>query len=151
MSELDPEDSIFKGLQALFVSSFPKKCGTCGKTYQTIEDFWKETESIRNLSGLKESYDDDDKTIVEVFRNCVCGSTLMDVCLDRRDLSESGLERRVQFDRLLGLMEKAGVDGQTARKELLLFLSGQKSALLEQLQLDDMKAMRLKSQPKKAE
>ncbi len=151
MSESEPEDTIFKGLQALFASSFPKKCGTCGKTYQNIEEFWKETGSIRNLSGLKESYDDDDKTIVEVFRNCVCGSTLMDVCLDRRDLSETGLERRVQFDRLLGLMEKSGIDAQIARQELLSFLSGHKSALLEQLQLDDMKAMRLKVPPKKEE
>ncbi len=151
MSESDPEDTIFKGLQALFVSSFPKKCGTCGKTYQNIQEFWQETGSIRNLSGLKQSYDDDDKTIVEVFRNCVCGSTLMDVCLDRRDLSETGLERRLQFDRLLGLMEKSGIDAQIARQELLSFLSGQKSALLEQLQLDDMKAMRLKVPPKKEE
>lgn len=148
MSESDPEDNIFKGLHALFVSSFPKKCGTCGKTYQDIEEFWKETGSLPNLSGLKESYDDDDKTVVEVFRNCVCGSTLMDVCLDRRDLSATGVERRAQFDKLLALMEKAGIEAQIARGELLAFLSGKQSDILKQLQLDDMKAMRLKSPPK---
>jgi hypothetical protein len=151
MSEFDSDDTIFKGLQALFVSSFPKKCSTCGKTYQNIEEFWKETDSIRNLSGLKEGYDDDDKTVVELFRHCVCGSTLMDVCLDRRDLSETGLDRRSKFDNLLGLMALAGIDEQTARKELLLFLSGQKSELLEKLQLADIKAMRLKSHHKKDE
>ncbi|MCK9987662.1 MAG: hypothetical protein AzoDbin1_04134, partial [Azoarcus sp.] len=42
----------------------------------------------------------DGQVIVELFRNCVCGSTLMDCFRDRRDTSEAGLRRRARFGEL---------------------------------------------------
>ena len=81
-------DDLFKGLQALAKSDFPKKCSTCGRTFNTAEEFIQQTELIRpEISGLKQSIDDEGLAIVELFRNCPCGSTLMDAFNNRRDMS----------------------------------------------------------------
>ena len=70
--------SLYRGLQAISDLSFPKQCATCGKRYETVEQFVFETESLRKSTGLKEDFDDNDQIIVGLFRNCSCGSTLMD-------------------------------------------------------------------------
>ena len=54
------ELDIFKGLKALSESSFPKRCGNCGRRYETSEQYLKETEKLGDDSGLKATYDDDD-------------------------------------------------------------------------------------------
>lgn len=123
---------LFDGLRALANSAFPKHCSNCGRTYASAEQFLQETVSIRsNLSGLKESADDDDNTIVEVYRNCPCGSTLMDFFSDRRDTSEAGLRRREKFGELLQYLIQKGWDPAMARSELLKVLRGEKSELLK--------------------
>lgn len=124
--------AFFEGLKALADSSFPKKCANCGRTYETPQDFLTQTESAAgHETGLKETLDYDDSTIVEVFRNCICGSTLMDAFEDRRDTSERGLRRREKFGQLLRKLESDGVDRETARQELLNVLRGRRSELLE--------------------
>lgn len=130
-NNIEMDGNIYKGLQALSNSSFPKKCSTCGIRYETVEDYVSKTESIRKMSGLKESFDDDDKPIVELFRNCVCGSTLMDVFNNRRDLSPSGLKRRKKFDELLNRLVDKGFTAETARDELLKIMRGEGSELLK--------------------
>lgn len=126
-------DDLFEGLKALSASAFPKQCTVCGRTYATVEQFVQETESIQKKSGLKRSADDDDHTIVELFRNCPCGSTLMDAFSDRRDTSEAGLRRRGLFGKLMELLTQKGVEAGRARTELLKFIKGQPSALLEKM------------------
>jgi len=96
--------------------SFPKKCATCGKRYETVDEFIVKTEALRNSTGLKEDLDDDDEIIVELFRNCVCGSTLMDEFNNRRNLSPGGLKRREKFGELLSRLKKAGFPEETARE-----------------------------------
>ena len=123
---------LFDGLRALANSAFPKHCSNCGRTYSSAEQFLKETLSVRsNLSGLKESADDDDNTIVEAYRNCPCGSTLMDFFSDRRDTSEAGLRRREKFGELLQYLVQKGWEPVAARSELLKVLRGEKSDLLK--------------------
>lgn len=124
---------FFKGLQALSDSSFPKKCGNCGRIFQTTEQYLEETQALSSGSGLKASYDDSDQSILEVYRNCICGSTLMDFFSDRRDLSEKGLKRREIFQKILNFMETKGVSMQEGREELLKFMRNGKSELLEKL------------------
>ena len=122
---------LFKGLRSLAESSFPKICASCGKRYETAEEFMKETEAIREgQSGLKQSIDDNDKSIVEAFRNCVCGSTLMDFFSDRRDTSKEGLARRKKFGELLEFLEKNGLEPDIAREELLKVARGGSSEVL---------------------
>lgn len=127
---LIPEE-LYSGLQALSNLSFPKICSTCGARYESVEDFVSKTDAPRKSTGLKQEWDDDDEVIVNLFRNCSCGSTLMDEFKDRRDLSEGGLKRRAKFDELLIRLEKAGFSNEVAREELLKVMRGQGSKLLK--------------------
>ena len=130
-SETEDQVELFKGLQALSEASFPKKCSFCGRIYETVDDFTKSTEDVSGKSGLKASYDDDDSPIVELFRNCQCGSTLMDYFNERRDTSERGLKRRQLFQNILDLLDKKGLEKEKGRKELISVLKGQGSAVIE--------------------
>lgn len=124
---------LFNGLKALSDASFPKKCSYCGEEFATVEEYVQKTEDVSGQSGLKKGYDDDDKPIVELFRNCVCGSTLMDCFNDRRDISGGGLKRRQLFGKLMEMLISKGVEGGVAREELLKILKGQSSQILEDL------------------
>jgi len=124
---------FFKGLRALLESAFPKRCANCGRIYQSEEDFLTQTQHISaEKSGLKSSIDDDGTIIVEAFRNCICGSTLMDFFSDRRDLSANGLARREKFDALIKYLLEQGLEFEVARSELLKVLRGGKSEILKQ-------------------
>jgi hypothetical protein len=126
---------FFRNLRAITDAAFPKHCKNCGMTYNGPEDFIAKTESLSGKSGLKSSFDDSDATIVELYRNCICGSTLMDFFSDRRDNSEKGAERRRLFDKLLQTLESRNVVREVARIELLKILRGEKSELIESLGL----------------
>jgi hypothetical protein len=128
-------DGLYDGLQALANSAFPKKCNTCGRTFENTEEFVLETEKLRpSASGLKQSMDDDGSMIVELFRNCTCGSTLMDAFNDRRDLSSKGEKRRKRFAELQTfLVEEHNVDSGIARNELLKVMKGEHSEVLSKI------------------
>jgi len=132
-SDTDFSSELFNGLKALSDASFPKKCSLCGQEYATVEDYVQKTEDVSGKSGLKKGYDDDDKPIVELFRNCVCGSTLMDCFNDRRDVSDAGLKRRELFGKLMQILTDNGVEGAVARTELIKVIKGETSAVLEKL------------------
>lgn len=124
-------DSFFRDLRALAESAFPKHCATCGRVFTTAEEFLRATVPINAAkSGLKQAYDDDDRPIVELFRNCPCGSTLMDFFTDRRDQSEASIKRREHFSVLLEFLIGQGVEREVARAELKKVLRGQHSELL---------------------
>lgn len=119
------ERQFFEGLQALAISAFPKRCNYCGREFASAAEFMLQTQSIRqNSSGLKQGFDDNNVAIVEAYRNCLCGSTLMDFFSDRRDLSEAGRHRRKLFDRLLPHLLERGMDQAAAREYLLQVLRG---------------------------
>jgi hypothetical protein len=71
--------------------------------------------------------------MVELYRNCVCGSTLMDLFSDRRDNSPRGLERRQRFEKILGLLGTRGMAAEQARRELLSLMGTGRSEALEAL------------------
>jgi hypothetical protein len=127
------DNHLFRNLKALSESSFPKKCSSCGVVYESSEQFVQKTVDVAGRSGLKSSEDDCGDQIVELFRNCICGSTLMECFNDRRDLSKSGLRRRELFGRLLVMLEKKGLPADQARAELLKLTRGRQSRVLEQM------------------
>lgn len=127
------EQQLFADLKTLSDSAFPKQCATCGRVYESPEDFIQNSSAPMSGSGLKQGWDDDDQNIVELFRNCECGSTLMDFFMDRRDGSERGLRRRDVFGRLLDTLEQKGLDRTTARQELVGVMNGNQSEKLESL------------------
>ena len=125
MSQISESGSFFEGLKALAESAFPKHCTNCGKVFQTADQFIEETKTIRQgITGLKQSIDDDDMTIVEVYRNCSCGSTLMDLFSNRRDISDIGNKRRRLFDKLLPHLESKGLSRTESRDYILRVLRG---------------------------
>ena len=131
---------LFKGLKELAESAFPKKCANCGRAFVSAEQFLLETESINtSTTGLKQAEDDDGSKIVEVFRNCPCGSTLMEFFNDRRDLSEAGIKRRIKFDELLNFLQENNFDRITARNELIKVLRGESSGILSKFRLPTKK------------
>jgi hypothetical protein len=130
----DRDPKLLAGLRALVASSFPKRCANCGAVYEDADDYVRRTAPISSTrSGLKQSADDDGRTIVELFRNCACGSTLMDSFGDRRDPSAAGGVRRQRFSELLDHLVGAGLEAAVARTELLKWIRGEGSAILSRL------------------
>jgi hypothetical protein len=122
---------LYADLRALMASSFPKRCRNCGREYPTAEAFVTATAPVAaGCSGFKQSRDDDGTTIIELFRNCLCGSTLMDSFDCRRNATADGLKKRQRFDDLLGQLAARGLDPVRARGELLNVMRGQPSDLL---------------------
>lgn len=127
-------NELFNGLKALAESAFPKKCANCGRIFESADQFLFETKEINELTtGLKQSEDDDGTKIIEVFRNCPCGSTLMDFFSNRRDLSKAGEKRREKFEELLNFLSENGLDRKTARTELIKVVQGEKSDVLSKI------------------
>ena len=126
---------FYDGLKRLDDSTFPKTCTNCGRTFETPQDFIRETQSVNNQSGLTE-YELPDNTFVGLFRNCPCNSTLMGTFKDRRDNSPRGVEMRDRFEVMLQLLESRGITRDNARTELLTVLKGGESKLLESLGIE---------------
>lgn len=131
--DMNNSDALYQGLQALANTSFPKKCNTCGKFYQTADQFVQETQRVRkNHSGLKSGVDDDGSVIVELFRNCSCGSTLMDCFNDRRDLTHQGERRRKKFGEVMIILQNDhGLEPAQAREEIFKILRGEGSEFIK--------------------
>ena len=126
------DNTLFDDLVALERCSFPKKCAACGAVYPNVEDFISKTEAINKKTGLKSSEGEDGETIIELFRNCLCGSTLLDFFENRRDISGSGVKRREAFEKVLVHLVKNGMDEKLARRELLYYMKHKKSRILEE-------------------
>jgi hypothetical protein len=132
MSSITSHDAWFAGLRVLSDDSFPKCCRSCGREFASETDYFQQTQAIRpDITGLKAVYDDEEGALVEVFRNCVCGSTLLVNCMSRRDDSAAGSSQRQLFEELLGYLVHHGVDHAQARIELLRMVAGERSEVLE--------------------
>lgn len=128
------QDKFFSGLKSIVDTAFPKKCPMCKKIYNNEKDFINETSKINGQSGLKQSYDDNDRTIIELYRNCSCGSTLMNFFGDRRENNEAGEKRRAEFGELHHYLINQGIESTIARDELLKVIRGEKSELLQNIE-----------------
>jgi hypothetical protein len=124
-------EDFYAGLRQLADSAFPKRCKLCGREYLNSVEFLAATQPVRtNASGLKQSHDDDGHEIVELFRNCVCGSTLLESYRNRRDLTDAGIMRRKRFQDMVGKLVATGCPAEIAYSELLKFVRGQPNDLL---------------------
>lgn len=125
----------YSGLRSRGESAFPKTCRNCGRVYKTPDDFFTETGNINpEETGLRECLDDDDAVIIEAYRNCLCGSTLMDNFSDRRDMSPAGRRRRERFDEYLNYLVQSGLNADTAHAELLKVARGGESKILAKIE-----------------
>ena len=131
-------ETFYKDLQELADSSFPKICTKCGKTYRTKQDFLNETIPVHNIemedgSGLFALEGGGQETVVGVFRNCKCGTTLMADFQDRRDNSRGGQDRRKKFNELIDVLTSHGLEYNEARTEILKILHGEHSLAIEKI------------------
>lgn len=125
---------FLSGLRELAESSFPKKCPTCGRVFETAAEFVAQTQPVRaSHSGVKAAQDDNGVALLEIYRNCPCGSTLMDFFSERRDVSEKGLMRRQRFGELYDYLVAGGMDKAVARAELLKVMRGEPSEVLKKI------------------
>jgi len=107
-------------------NAFPKICGNCMKIYHNDINFLQETTPAQNISSyikvITGSEEGRNGVYLEVFRNCSCGSTLMELFHCRRDLSEKGIRKRAVFEVFLDTLKKNGYDNEKARDLILEFM-----------------------------
>jgi hypothetical protein len=124
--------TLYAGLQEMAANAFPKQCASCGRRYENVNDYITQTGRVGSgRSGLKQTLDDDGEVIVELFRNCVCGSTLMDCFNNRRDHSSAGQRQRARFGELIESLTGRGLEREHARNELLKVMRGEHSTILK--------------------
>ena len=129
-----PNLNQYANLRELAQGSFPRRCNTCGRNYETADELLRATTSIAaDHTGLKQGLDGDGLAIIELFRNCTCGSTLMDFFQCRRDITINGVKRRETVDRLASQLAASGVDTAHAKTEILKWLQGQDSDLINMI------------------
>jgi hypothetical protein len=126
---------LYDGLQEIAQNQFPRHCGACGRTFRDADEFIRSTHALRNLknehvSALQAAEDEHGQPAIQLYRNCPCGSTMLEFFQDRRDLSPAGQQRRKRFGELLEQMEQSGIDRALGRVELIRFLRGEESALI---------------------
>lgn len=127
---------LYQGLQALVDAAFPKTCSKCGTSYPNLQAFLQGTYSTISSSGLKETEAGRNQPVVELYRNCHCGATMMEFFHDRRDDSESGVLVRAKFAQLLDMLQHTGLSLTTLRAELMLLLRGEQSEIFSLLGLN---------------
>lgn len=131
-NNVDPE--LIRGLEALVETTFPKRCRCCGRSFTDVADYVAQTNAMPNgAQGLKQSLGDDGEVIVDLFRNCPCGSTLMDSFNDRRDTLPKGEARRRRFAELMAYLVERGLSATVARHELLEVMHGKPSEILTKI------------------
>jgi hypothetical protein len=89
-------------LKTLYAEKFPKKCNTCERVYQTREEYLTATAP----TGDRHVRFEPKVEKVQEYRNCICGSTLMIMLPERRDMSAFGHERRAIFDQMVALLKE---------------------------------------------
>lgn len=134
MQPHDPSGSLYEGLEELVAGAFPRTCRNCGREYADVAQWLRETVPVPRGSGLKAGQGDaDDEVVVELFRNCACGSTLLETFGDRRDGSESGERRRTSFGRWVRFLHARGYPMEQARRELIGAMRGTLSPELAEI------------------
>ena len=126
-------NSVFKEFKELVNETFPKHCACCGRDYKNLNEFLAGTEALPSAVSMIQSLGGDDKSVIDILRNCACGTTLMAVFSERRDMSESGAKAREKFAQLLTLLTSSGLDKMIARRELLKMLHGEDSEYINNI------------------
>jgi hypothetical protein len=85
---------IDRDLDRLYAGKFPKTCNTCGRTYETRDEYLAATSELR----MNSTFFDSSEREVQEYRDCACGSSLLVLLGDRRDDSPWGRRRRQAFD-----------------------------------------------------
>lgn len=102
-------------------AGFPVLCPSCGRKYETIEDFLSLT-TLPNGHAPTTRMSDPEYQLPHRERICACGATLPLKAPGRRDLTDAGSRRREKFSAVLDLLQKSGLTREEGRARLLLAL-----------------------------
>lgn len=105
-------------------TSFPKKCSKCGKVFENMEAFNRDTDRLAR--GREEvCYVINREVKIYQFRNCPspCHSTLVTVSNERRDLSFEGRRRRQTFDRIFETLSEVLEINDEELHSLVLYIT----------------------------
>lgn len=105
--------SVKKKLEKHYADIFPKKCNNCKRVYQTLEEYNRETKTLRRNTTVFDSIG------LQEYRNCICGSTLIVWTQERRDITEYGLARRKLFDECFDKIKKMALANEAEALEKL--------------------------------
>ena len=109
-------DSVKQRLNAIYDEKFPKKCNTCGRIYNSREDFLRETQALKKGDVIFDKEAKTDQRLQE-YRNCICGSTLVIVAGDRRDNTPFGKARRELFDVCVAKLKEVTLEDDAKVRE----------------------------------
>ncbi|MEM7392597.1 MAG: hypothetical protein AAF492_09625 [Verrucomicrobiota bacterium] len=122
----------FEDLKSKFYNEFPKSCSSCERVYETLDDFINRTRPIAQGSGLLDSINHPRRKIFDLWRDCVCGSTMMMVCDERRDLSEKGIRIREAIGGILNDLMARGLNYEEAKTKILSLVYEKRMPLEEE-------------------
>lgn len=124
----DKVNQILQGLSELADSPFPKECASCGKLYDSLDQFLNETQAGEEQNDQSGS--------VLISRLCQCQQPISVQFEDRRAKGELATKRRELFQHLLDVLTENGMPQGMAKAEIIKVMRGERSSLLttEQLQ-----------------
>lgn len=125
--------SLQQGLTMLLDTAFPCRCSSCGRVYESLDDFVSHAEPIPKTRGLKAMSAAMASPIEALNRRCACGSTMQQLVQERRSLTPEGRRRRKVFGELMALLASEGWAESDARAALLMTMRGEKSERLSAL------------------
>ncbi len=110
----------FAGLKLSAYGAFPKVCANCQRSYASTASFFADTRPPQtHPTGLMHTEGDAGESLVQAFRVCRCGSSLMQYFRTRRDTSAEGVDRREAFAMFVNQLARVGVSTEQARDRLL--------------------------------
>ncbi|MFK7824082.1 MAG: hypothetical protein AB8G05_07995 [Oligoflexales bacterium] len=115
-------ESVKKKLANHYDDIFPKKCNNCKKIYTSIEEYNKETKSLKRKTTIFDAIG------LQEYRNCICGSTLIVWTKERRDVTEYGVARRKLFDECLEKISRISSANEAEVREKLRIIFSSFSA-----------------------
>lgn len=143
-AQVKAEDSYFEADSLLPIEetepgrSFPAKCGSCDRRYESMEDYLQKTLPVEGVSGRSANTN-------SFIRKCRCGTSVILPAISRRDYTSNGVERREMFGSLLNKLEQGGMPLGAARMKLLLVLKTWRNEISD-LSRNDSPAARRRQQ-----
>lgn len=95
-------------------TSFPNSCSCCKKSFESREQYWKDTHKL-----IKGDYSEGEEDSIFEYRNCNdCESTIICEMAEERDNSPEGQIKRESWNKQMEFLVKNGIELDRAKKIL---------------------------------
>jgi hypothetical protein len=117
--------NIDKSPSPINIHAFPKTCGNCKKVFLTEIEFFQTSllpHWPADIKVIQNHETNNHGDFLEISRNYSCGSALKEMFHCRRDLTEKGIRKRQEFQRMLDALVKSGYQREVAREKIFEFI-----------------------------